>query len=105
MLTTEDEKFILYWEANRDKQKKLRNQWLIGLPTGLLFGLPVLLNLFSKWNGQVQFMTIGQLNMLLIAVFSIVTFMAIFTVKHKWDLNELHYQELLHKKKITKDLQ
>jgi hypothetical protein len=65
----------------------------------MVFGLPILLNLFSGWDTQIKFMTRGQLNTLLIAVFIIITFIAIFTVKHRWDLNEQHYRELLQKQK------
>jgi integral membrane sensor domain MASE1 len=99
MLNEEEKQFILYWEANRIRQKKVSKQWLIGLPTGMVFGLPILLNLFSGWDTQIKFMTRGQLNTLLIAVFIIITFIAIFTVKHRWDLNEQHYRELLQKQK------
>jgi hypothetical protein len=99
MLTEEELNFIKYWEANRDKQKKIRNQLLIGLPTGLLFGLPILLNLFVDWNVQIKVITRGQLNVMLIAVLIIVSFIAVFSIKHKWDLRELHYRELLEKQR------
>jgi hypothetical protein len=36
--------------------------------------------------------------MLLIAVAIIVSFVAVFSIKHKWDLREQHYKELLYKK-------
>lgn len=99
MLTPDEENFITYWEANRLQQKKVTKQLLIGLPVGLLFGLPVLLNFFIDWNVQIKAVTRGQFNVLLIAVLLIVCFFAVFSVKHKWDLRELHYNELLHKKK------
>jgi hypothetical protein len=99
MLTDEEQNFIKYWEANREKQKKLRNQLFIGLPTGLLFGMPVLLNLFIDWNVQVKVITRGQLNVMLLAVLIIVTFISVFSIKHKWDLRELHYRELLEKQR------
>ncbi len=99
MLTNEEENFIVYWEANREKQKKITSQWMIGLPAGLIFGLPILLNVFLDWNIQIKFMTRGQLNTILIAVLIIISFISIFTVKHKWDLRETHYKELLHKRK------
>jgi hypothetical protein len=103
MLTKEEKGFIDYWEANRDRQKRLRNQLIIGLPTGLIFGLPVLLNLFSDWNTQIKFMTRGQLNMLLIAVMLIVSFYAVFTIRHKWDLREQFYRELKAREKKEAD--
>jgi hypothetical protein len=98
MLTKEEESFIKYWEANREKQKKITSHLMIGLPTGLVLGLPILLNVFLDWNVQIKFMTRGQLNTILIAVLIIVSFITVFSVKHKWDLRETHYNELLHKR-------
>ncbi len=98
MLTKEEENFILYWEANRDKQKKVTRQWYIGLPIGLLFGMPILLNLFSGWHKRLKQMSGSQLDVLIVAVLIIVTFIAIFSVQHKWDLREQHYRELLYKR-------
>ncbi len=103
MLTKEEENFILYWNANREKQKKITNQWLIGLPAGLIFGLPILLNLFSGWNQRINFFQKGQLSVLIIAVIIIIAFFSIFTVRHKWDLREQHYIELLSKKNKEKN--
>jgi integral membrane sensor domain MASE1 len=97
MITESEKKFMEYWEANREKQKKIKIQWMIGLPTGLLFGLPILLNLFSGWDQRIPLITSGQLNVLIIAVLLIISFISIFTIQHKWDLREQHYKELLQK--------
>lgn len=99
MLNKEEQDFVTWWEASRLRQKKITNQWTIGLPAGLLFGLPVLLNLFSRWNGQVPYMNRGQLNILLIAVLLIISFYAVFSIRHKWDLREQYYRELKAKEK------
>lgn len=103
MLSTEEKNFITYWEANRDKQKSWKTQLITGLPIGLIFGLPILLNLFVDWNVQIKEIKRGQLNVLLFAVGIIVTFIAIFTVRHKWDLREQHYKELLQKQRQAKE--
>ncbi len=99
MLTNEEEKFIQYWNLNREKQKRIATQLYIGLPAGLVLGLPILLNIFLDWNTQIKYMTRGELNTILVAVLIIITFIAIFTVKHKWDMQEQLYKELLYKKK------
>jgi hypothetical protein len=99
MLNKEEKAFIEYWEANRDRQKRFSNQWMIGLPAGLVFGLPVLLNVFADWNTQIKFMTRGQLNVLLVAVMIIISFYSVFNIRHKWDLREQHYRELKAKEK------
>jgi hypothetical protein len=39
------------------------------------------------------------LNVMLLAVLIIVTFISVFSIKHKWDLRELHYRELLEKQR------
>lgn len=99
MLTSEEESFLKWWEANRDHEKKVRNRWYIGLPTGLVLALPVLLNIFSGWNKQVEMVSPGQMVALLFAVLGIVVFMAIFTIRHKWEMREQAYRELTLKKK------
>jgi glucan phosphoethanolaminetransferase (alkaline phosphatase superfamily) len=101
MLTTEEEKFISYWENNRKKQQQIFKQILIGLPIGLLFGLPIILNIFLKWNNQIQVISRGQFNIILICVLLIICFFAIFNTKHKWDVNEQHYKTLLKKKQAN----
>lgn len=98
MLTSEEESFIKWWEANREREKKVRNRWYIGLPTGLVLALPVLLNMFSGWNKQVEMISGGQMIALLFAVLCIAAFMAIFSVRHKWEMREQAYKELMHKK-------
>lgn len=101
MLTSEEESFLKWWEANRDHERKVRNRWYIGLPTGLVLALPVLLNMLSGWNKQVEAISPGQMVALLIAVLGIVVFMAIFSIRHKWEMREQAYRELTHKKRTA----
>ena len=42
---------------------------------------------------------------ILLAGLGIVVFITIFSAQHKWDQNELHYQELLRKKQQDINLQ
>jgi len=52
MLTSEEKKFIEYWEQNRMKQKRVVKQLFIGLPLGVLFAAMIFINFFSGWyNG------------------------------------------------------
>ena len=101
MLTRQEEMFITWWQNNRDRQKKIRNRWFIGLPAGLLLGLPVLLNLFTRWDKHVEMVSGGQMIAVLFAILGIVTFMAIFSVQHKWEMREQLYKELMQKKQQT----
>jgi len=97
MLTQEEKDFMEYWEQNRDKQKKIVKQFLLGIPVGLLFAIPIVLNFLSGWYKRAMMISNTQEfnpGVLLIALLLIVGFIAIFSRKHRWDQNEQHYQEL-----------
>ena len=47
MLSEDEKRFIIYWQEHRDMEKKTLKQWLVGLPLGLLFGIPIIINFFS----------------------------------------------------------
>ena len=91
---------MLWWERNRDKEKKLLNQLLVGLPLGVLFGMPVIINLLLGWYKRAYMEANTQLSpvILLTAVALIIVFVAIFSRKHKWEMKEQYYKELLARK-------
>ena len=99
-LTHAEKQYIEYWEEHRLREKKLLNQLLIGLPLGILFAAPVLLNLFSGWYKRAGMQANAQMNpmVLLIAVLLIVVFVAIFSRKHKWEMKEQQYREFIAKR-------
>jgi uncharacterized membrane protein len=103
MLTTEEQKFIVYWEANREKQKKLFYQLLIGLPLGFLFAIPILVNFFMGrfWYKRADSVGVSQFNpiVLIVAVVLIAVFIGVFNKKFKWDQNEQFYLELKAREK------
>jgi len=96
MLTDEEKRFIEYWEANRGKQKRWTYQLMVGLPLGLIFGLPIILNYLSGWYKRATMIGNAQFNpnILIAAVLIIAVFVAIFNKKYKWDQHELRYREL-----------
>lgn len=101
MLSEEEQHFITYWEQNRNREKKALKQWLMGLPLGMLFGIPILVNLFSGWYKRANMylnshLSNGEFNplILIIALLLIISFMAIFSKRHKWEMNEQRYREL-----------
>jgi hypothetical protein len=100
MLTSQEKDYIKYWEENRDKQKKVFRQFLVGIPVGLLFVIPIVVNLASGWYKRAA-MEVNTPDfspgVLLVALLLIVGFTAIFSKRHQWDLREQHYQELLAK--------
>lgn len=99
MLTEEEKAFLVYWEQNRAKQKKVFYQLLVGLPLGLLIALPILLNYMLGWNKRATMVGNTQFNplVLVIAVLAIAVFFSIFNRRHKWEMNEQHYLELKDK--------
>ncbi len=104
MLTAEEKNFIIYWEENRLREKKTFKQWLVGLPLGMLFGIPILLNFYSGWykranmdlNSGLTNRTFNPL-VLIVALLLIISFIAIFSKRHRWDMNEQKYLELKSK--------
>ncbi len=98
MISDQEQLFIHYWEANRDKQKKIFYQLLIGLPVGLVFALPVLLSvLFHDWYKRMVFISSTQITLILITVLGIAVFYALFRMRFKWEENEQRYKELKFK--------
>ena len=98
MVTDEEKKFLVFWELNREKQKKLFYQLMIGLPTGLLFGLPILMALvFNDWYKNMKFISGSQVIVVMIAVLGIAIFYGLFKMKYKWEQNEQLYKELKFK--------
>jgi hypothetical protein len=101
MLTEEEENFILYWRANREKQKRSFRQFLLGIPLALLFVVPISLNFISGWYKRAKMMANTSdfsPGVLLFALLLIVGFVAVFSRKFKWDQYEQRYIELLAKK-------
>jgi len=102
MLSPEENRFIEYWEKNRARQKKTFKQLLIGIPFGMLLAIPISINFFSSWYKRAEMVRNSEdFNpvVLLVALLLIIGFVAIFSQKHKWDMREQKYLELLEKKK------
>jgi len=98
MLTQEEKDFLHYWEQNRTRQKKIFRQFLVGIPIGLLFVIPIAINFASGWDKRASMEANSQdFNplVLLIALLLIVGFTAIFYRQHRWDQYEQRYRELL----------
>jgi hypothetical protein len=106
MLSNEEEAFITYWRANREKQKRTFRQFLLGIPVALLFVIPICINFFSGWYKRAR-MVAGTSDfnpgVLLLALVLIVVFIAIFSRKFKWEQYEQRYIELLAKKEKQGD--
>ena len=98
MLSKEERDFIHYWEQNRLRRKKTVRQFLLGIPIGLLFVIPIVINFTSGWYKRADTEANSQdfdPRVLFVALLLIVGFIAIFYQRHKWDQYEQRYRELL----------
>lgn len=101
MLNEEEKRFITYWEFNRLRRKKVLRQLAVGLPLAVLLVIAIFVNFFSGWykRANMEIRSSGSLVLVLIvAAVLIVVFTTVFSVRHKWDINEQRYRELLAKR-------
>jgi len=104
VMTEEERTFIKYWSENRERQKRFFRQLAIGLPVGMLFGLALFINVAAGWYKRAAMVLNADphykslLLVLMIAVILIIVFVAVFSVKVKWERNEQRYRELLSRK-------
>jgi hypothetical protein len=101
MLTPDEEKFVEYWEANRLSRKKVLKQLYVGLPFASLLVIAIVVNFLSGWYKRADMEIRSNSSLVLVVVIAgilIVVFTTVFSVRHKWDLNEQLYRELLAKK-------
>ena len=104
MLTEEEKGFIAYWEQNRNKKKKLIWQLAAGLPLAVLLSGGIFITYFSEWYTRA--ITLINMNssgvlVVLLGLLLTVIFIVVFSGRHRWDLNEQHYKELMAKKDKT----
>lgn len=101
MLNGEEKEFIAYWEANRSRQRRFVKYLQYGLPMGVAIGIGIFANLLSGWYKRATAVIKTEPSLiivLLLALIIIVVFISIFTVRHRWELNEQYYRELLIKR-------
>lgn len=101
MLTPDEQKFVDYWEANRLSRKKVLRQLYVGLPFASLLVIAIIVNFLSGWYKRADMAIRSNSSLVLVVVIAgilIVVFTTVFSVRHKWDMNEQLYRELLAKK-------
>jgi hypothetical protein len=104
-MNSADAEFMKYWAANREREKRWLKQLALGLPLGLVFGLPILLSVILRgWYKRMPYISNSQLTIILMACFGISVFYAIFRMKFKWDMNEQRYEELKHQQQKENNL-
>ena len=103
-LSNDEERFMEWWEKNRDIRKKTSKQLMIGLPMATVFVFAILFNFFAGWYKRATMMmntNSSLILVLIIAAIAIVVFYSIFSMRYKWEMNEQRYKELLSKKNST----
>jgi len=101
MLTDDEKRFVEFWEKRRLIEKSFVYQLLTGLPIGLLFSVPIILILFTGrwWYKRADMVANSELNpwLLIVGVFLIALFVAIFHKRRQWEMREEQYQQLRSK--------
>jgi protein-S-isoprenylcysteine O-methyltransferase Ste14 len=103
MVTTEEEKFLVWWQANRVYKKKVLGYLAAGLPLGVIMAVTIFFTYFSNWYKRavplINMRPTGVL-VVLIGLLLIIVFMVVFSARHKWEMHEQRYQELLSKRDL-----
>jgi len=102
MLTEEEKRFLSYWEYNRSRKKRVIWQLAAGLPLGVIITGGILVSVFSDWYTRAMMQmnaNSSEILVLLVALLLIVIFVVVFSARHRWEMNEQRYKELLQKKK------
>ena len=101
MLTEEEKGFIRYWEQNRNKKQRLIWQLAAGLPLAALLSGGIFITYFSDWYTRaimmINWSSSGVL-VVLAGLILIVVFVVVFSARHRWDMNEQRYRELLSRR-------
>lgn len=101
--SVDETKFMEYWEQNREKQKKLLNQLMLGLPLGILFAVPIIVNflLGRFWYKRADAVGLSQFNpmVLIVAALLIAVFTALLNRRFRWEKLEQQYLELKAREK------
>jgi uncharacterized membrane protein len=101
MLTAEEEKFLAYWQEQRQNKKGFLKKFSVGLPVLALIAVAFFINFLSGWFGRADKELRRHSSLIiviLIAVVAIVIFVTLFSLHHKWDRAEADYQSLLKRK-------
>ena len=106
-LSADEKKFLEYWEGNRMREKRLTTQLMYGLPMGILFAVPIIVNflLGRFWYKRADAVGMSQFNptVLIVAVLLITVFIALINRRFRWEKLEQQYLEIKSRERITED--
>lgn len=101
MQKNDNESFLAYWAANREKERTSFRPFFIGLSAGISIGVGVILILESGWYERANMVANSRLSsvVFVVAIMIISVFMAFVYRKFRWEMQEQRYMELLSAKK------
>lgn len=102
-LTADEQAFVNWWAENRSRKKRTIWTLAAGLPLGTVLAVTIFLNYFAGWHKRADMeirLNSSGVIVVLVALIGIVIFMVVFSARHKWDMNEQRYKELLHKSQL-----
>ncbi|MEY2647338.1 MAG: hypothetical protein RL282_51 [Bacteroidota bacterium] len=105
-LSADEKKFLAYWEANRLREKRLTTQLMYGLPMGILFAVPIIVNFLMGrfWYKRADAVGMSQFSptVLVVAVLLIAVFIALINRRFRWEKLEQQYLEIQSREKTAK---
>lgn len=105
MITEKEEKFLIYWEKNREIENTFAKKLMSGLPMALIFSLPIILFIavirifFPEWYMKISGVSPQMFISVLLAIICLVLFYSFFRMQYKWENNEQLYKEILNKQR------
>jgi cation transporter-like permease len=105
-LSADEKKFLAYGEANRLREKRLTTQLMYGLPMGILFAVPIIVNFLMGrfWYKRADAVGMSQFSptVLVVAVLLIAVFIALINRRFRWEKLEQQYLEIQSRERTTK---
>ncbi len=104
MLTSEEDKFLTFWEQNREEYSSFSSKLKRGLPMASFFGLPIIFFVaivyffIPDWYIKISKTSPQAFLVVFIAVFMLILFYAFTKMHFKWEMDEQFYKELKYKK-------
>ncbi|WEK35093.1 MAG: hypothetical protein P0Y53_21600 [Candidatus Pseudobacter hemicellulosilyticus] len=105
-MTENEQQFLQYWEASREREGRWQYQLMSGIPIGLLFSLPILFIMFTSrlWYKRADMVANTTSPWLfVVAVIIIAVFVAVFYKRFQWERKEQFYKELKAKARREQD--
>ncbi len=100
MFTEQEEKFILWWEQNRESQKKSLKEFMKGLSKGLAISFAIILIVVIGWYKRANMEANAKMStaVFMIALLGITVFMAWLYQNYQWEVHEQQYLEIKAKR-------